>query len=200
MTGIGLLATAVLSGASLLGALAPLIAATTAQQVSAALANGDTMLRLGLLGLFVVVLLDVVVAWSLRDVLAPVAPGAARLAGWLRLAYASAFLAAAGSLVHAVDIGSTDPTAGLAAAATFTSIWETALMVAGAHLLVVAAALLSGRQSPRWIAVLVAVAGAGYVADGVAVVLGAAPRLGTIAGVGEIVLMGWLLASLRSRS
>lgn len=200
VAGLGLLAMAVVAGASLLGALAPLLAATSAQDVTTALGAGETTLRLGLLGLLVVVLLDVVVAWALRDVLAPVAPGAARLAAWLRLGYAAALLAAAGSLVHAVDVGGTDPAAGLGAATTFTSTWEVALVVFGAHLLVVASALLRGRQAPGWVAVLVALAGVGYVVDGVADVLGATLSFGTVTFVGELVLMVWLLATVGRRS
>ena len=58
----------------------------------------EGMFRLGVLSLYLVVVLDVVVAWALLRVFSPVNEGLSRLAAWFRLAYAAVFAVAISQL------------------------------------------------------------------------------------------------------
>lgn len=131
----------------------------------------------------VVAILDVVIALGLY----PFLSGAGALLAWtavvLRITYAAVLVAAAGILVGASD------------EALFAAIWQLGLFVFGVHLVLVGATAFVGGAIPRWIGVLVGIAGLGYVIDGtltaLAVELGLSVAMATF--VGELVLMVWLL-------
>jgi hypothetical protein len=177
-------------------------AAATAHDVAA----HATLLRLSAYGLTLAPVLDVVVAWALYLFLRPVAPGAALLTAWLRVAAAAAFAPAVGNLFVAARLVS-DPLAGDAnpaqlGAQLMTSInafydgGNIAVMLSGAHLLMLSSLVLRSRYVPSALGVLIGVSGLGLLVDssGQLVVPGYPLDLGPVAFVGELVLIVWLLS------
>jgi len=139
---------------------------------------------LAALTVLIVAALDVVVACALLPVMARGGGLLARCAAGARLAYAAGFAVAAGFLVAPVDV------------ARFHAIWDAALLLFGVHLALAAVALWRGGVVPPWIAALVGVAGLGYIADAVLIVLGTHPTVsvGAFTFIGELVLTLWLIS------
>lgn len=139
-----------------------------------ALAEHASMVRLGALAFLGIALADVVVAWALHVLLSPVHRDLSLLAAWFRLAYTVVLLAAVSLLVVAVWISETGGALGpaqdgavLLTLATFDLVWVVGLAAFGAHLLVVAD-LMRRARGPRWLAALLAAAGAAYLLDSAA--------------------------------
>ena len=137
--------------------------------------------RIGVLALYGVALLDVIVAWGLTEAFRTVDRGLAEVAGWLRLVYAVVFI------VAITQLAGGQPSA-------YHQIWQVGLLVFGVHLILVGRLVARSGWLPRWLGVLVAVAGIGYVVDSVlAVLLVAMPfSLSTVTFIGELLLAGWL--------
>lgn len=166
--------TAIIAGASLaaMAVLAP-IAVFAAIPAGATAAAGAILLG--------VAVLDVIVAYTLVAVLDPGDGTLGRIATGLRLAYAAAFAVAASRLLTADD------------AAGFEQIWDASLFIFAAHLIAVGVVGWRMGTLPRWISVLVVLAGGGYLVDAVAPAFGMELAVSTISFVGEVVLLLWLL-------
>lgn len=159
-------------------------------------------LRLAGTVLLVVAALDVVVAWGLWQLLAPAARRLAALTAAVRIGYAAAFTVAIVRLFSGTTEG----------ARQFDEGWHAGLALFGVHLLLLGTLLwvaTTGRTTtgrgatalsstrpwlPRTVAVLVLFAGVGYLADRLAALVGSDLSIGQVTFVGELVLMGWLLA------
>jgi len=165
-------------------------------------AEGSALaLRAAVLAIVVASALDIVIAWALTRLLERPGDELPRLAGWLRVAYAAAFLVSSGIL--ATGIGAADEATIAAASTGFGSVWSIALVLFAAHLLTLGLALLRSPRIPRLLGALILAAGGSYAVDGVARIL--VPELGPADGVlttavaitsivGEIGLALWLLA------
>jgi hypothetical protein len=198
-TGFSLLLVAILAAFAQFGVLATLVepadAASTVSNIAASLGLFQT----GIAAFAVVVLLDVVVAWGFYVLLQPVERRLARLVGSLRVVYAAIFGVVLLNLVEAARLAegawqSTSLQAQVAASvASFDTGWHLALGIFGLHL-VGLGVLLSRSAAPRLLAALVALAGAGYLADAVGTVVIAdyAPTIGAFTFVGEALLIPWL--------
>lgn len=139
---------------------------------------GDTDPAAALLA--AVIALDVVAALALVPVLRPGGRRLAQLAAGLRILYAAAFAVATAQLAT----GNVE---------AFQSIWHAALAVFGLHLLLVAALFIRATALPSWLGILVAIAGAGYLADAALVAANSEAAIGQFTFVGEVVLLVWLL-------
>ena len=173
---------------------------------------------------FVIGVVDIGVAYSLYSWLDTSSHSLALVSSWLRLAYTIQTLSATSNLIVALACLHHNDAAGMySAMLQFEFAWNVvALAVFGLHLIVLgfAVASIAPRQATRmlyrvgdgaWssagvylLALLLVVAGAGYIADSWAVVLHLPTRSpiqlsanGT--AVGEIVLMLWLLAKYARR-
>jgi hypothetical protein len=176
-------------------------AAKTARDIMAS----EGMFRLGVASLFLVVVLDVIVAWALFRVFAPVNEGISRLAAWCRLAYAGVFMVAISQLAGIPHLLSSDGysaafgTEQLQAQAllrtdAYHDIWMAGLVLFGVHLLVVGYLAYRSGSVPRILGVLLAIAGFGYVFDSFGAVLSEhAPVISTVTFLGEFLLGIWLL-------
>ncbi|TWJ29933.1 uncharacterized protein DUF4386 [Micromonospora sagamiensis] len=85
----------------------------------------------------------------------------------------------------------------------FEEIWSRGLILFGVHLLLLGWLAWRSPSAPTWVAVLVAIAGAGYLADSIGPLISSAYMIEVAAVTfgGEIILMGWLLVfAVRSRS
>ncbi|HEY5978592.1 MAG TPA: DUF4386 domain-containing protein [Microlunatus sp.] len=191
--GVALALMAALAGFAVFGVIAPLItdadAITTAQNIAAS----PSLFRLGIACLIVVVLLDVIVAVSLFTVFSGTDPMIAGLAAAFRIAYAAVYLVAIAQLVLAVRWVD-DPDLALRAIDTYSTIWDVALILFAAHLLLIG--LLAWRSGfmPKIFGVLLALSGLGYLVDGFGSVLqGDVFGVGRFTFVGEVALIFWLL-------
>ncbi|MEU8052532.1 DUF4386 family protein [Micromonospora haikouensis] len=197
--GVGLLLMAVLAGLANFGVVQRLAAADAAGTSGLPLSH-QRALVLAVVALLAVACLDVLVAWALRAFLADAGRAVALLAAWCRTGYAVAFAVAITHLVAAAGLlrdGGTDRVdAGVRARITdFEEVWSLGLLLFGVHLLLVGWLAWRSAAVPAWVAALVAVAGAGYLADSIGALVPAAypVQVATVTFVGEVVLMGWLL-------
>ena len=154
-----------------------------------------------LLGLAVVILLDLVVAWALYGLFRGDAP---QLAGWMalcRVAYAALFalalrhIAGARHVTLSTDVSGENGAAVLGALHRFDLAWDVAFIFFSAHLILLGALIWSDGALRRLLAILLVIAGLGYLADTAIAV--AMPRLAfefaPYTFVGEMALMLWLL-------
>jgi hypothetical protein len=212
IAGIGILLIAALAGFGGLFVVEGLVtrgdAAKTAKDVMASAG----LFRLGVASLYLVVVLDVIVAWALFRVFGPVSEGISRLAAWFRLAYAAVFMVAISQLAGIPHLlGSDGYSASFGAeqlhaqallrADAYHDIWMGGLVLFGVHLLLIGYLAFRSGYVPKILGVLLAVAGFGYVFDSVGAVLSeSAPVISTVTFLGEFLLGIWLVVRSRRGS
>src|SRR5688500_15477235 len=172
---LGLLGMAVLAPFALFGVLNTLVDAGNPTATVANIVESEGTFRLAIAAFLVVAFLDVLVAWALYVLLRPVNGTLSMLVGWLRLAAAAASLSALANLLDVAQLlGSpvalTLPAAiaeaqVMASVASFHNAMDIHLAVFGTHLLGVGVLVYKSDQFPRFLGVLVVIAGAGYLAD-----------------------------------
>ena len=204
VAGIGLLAMAAIAVFTNFivfeGLVTPGDAATTAADVMAS----ETMFRLGIAGWVAIAALDVLVAWALFRIFAPVEEGVSRLAAWLRLAYSAVLLIASAQLSGALRLLDSGPqlagftteqlqAQALLRTAAFTDMWDAGLVLFGLHLVTLGWVAYRSGYAPRLLGFLLGIAGVGYVIDSVTAVLGEPTNLSAITFIGEFLLAIWLL-------
>ena len=189
--GVGLLAMSVLSAFGYLVAVKGLVVPGNAARTAKNIADHENMFRFGILSLYLVAILDVVVAWALYRVFKPVNAALSKLAAWLRIAYAAVFMVAISQLIGALG----PHTQALAHIHSFTNIWDVALVLFGLSLFVLAYLAYRSGYVPKLLGVLLAIAGFGYVFDTVVHVLvrGSSSDVSAITGMGEFVFALWLV-------
>jgi hypothetical protein len=205
IAGIGLLFIALLSPFARFGVLQSLVVPADAAATVDKITASEGLFRIGIAALLIVVMLDVVVAWAEYVLLRPVSRTLAVLVGWLRLAYAAAF---AMTLVNLLDVaqllGGADRSTlqpeqlnaqVMSSIASFDNGWVgIALAIFGLHLLGLGYLLFESAHFPRFLGVLVVVAGGGYLADSFIRILvpGFAFTFSLFTFVGEALLIFWL--------
>ena len=208
-----LLLMAVLAPFAQFGVLKTLIVPADAALTTTNIAGSLGLFQAAIAAFVLVAILDVVVAWGLYVLLRPVNKSLARMVGSLRITYAAVFALALLNLLDAARLvdGATGTAlqsgpfqAQVAASvASFDTVWHVGLGIFGLHL-VGLGVLLVGFAAPRMLAVLVVVAGAGYLADSIGTMLIADYGLtvSTFTFVGEALLIFWLFwrAARGSRS
>jgi hypothetical protein len=195
VAGIGLLAMAVIAGLSSFGVIDNLTIPGDPDATAANLVNSAALFRLGAIGLVVVAILDVAVAWGLYIVLRSVNPSLSLLGAWFRVAYAAIFVMAINSLFSALRAAPVDPAQSMFFLETFQYGWQMGLILFGIHLGLIGFLVW---RSPHisWIfGVLLVVSGVGYVVDGFGTLLDPAYSLAlsTFTFVGEVAFIFWLL-------
>jgi len=195
ITGIGLLAMAVLAAIANFGVIANLAVPGDPSATAANLAESPDLLRFAAAGLVIVAILDMVVAWGLYIVLRSVNPSLSLFGGWLRLAYAAILAVAINSLVGALRAGPMDGALAVFFLESFNSLWQIGLIVFGVHLTVVG--LLAWQSDfMHWVfGVLLIIAGLGYIVDGFGTLLSPdySLDLAMFTFIGEVALIFWLL-------
>lgn len=206
-------AAAVVAGASVV-AMAPLgifgnvvvqslLGDTT--EIAAAIRADAPLVSLAATAFVVVAILDVIAAWALAQFFAD-QPARARLAGWLRTAYAAGLLIAAGLLTTATTLAG-DPAADDGTVAVgvvaFGAVWQIALVMFATHLAVLAGLVVRHAAAPTLVGWIIAVAAAAYAFDSLArlflphdsAVLTVSVIVVSAASVtGELAIAIWLLA------
>ncbi|MFD9466722.1 DUF4386 domain-containing protein [Streptomyces sp. NPDC060027] len=205
VAGLGLLGMTVVSAFSF-SVFSNLVVAGDATRTARAIGDHELLFRALTCGFLIVAVLDVVVAWALYVLLAPVDRNVALLSASLRVVYAAVFAAVLGHLLAAVRL-LTDTTAqdafdtrqvdaqALASVNAFKDGWDAALVIFGLHLLVLGHLVLRSGYIPRMLGVLLMIASLGYVVDGLGRCLsrGYGANVSGYTFVGEALLMVWLL-------
>jgi hypothetical protein len=210
--GIGLLLMAALSGFGYFVAVKGLVTPGDAARTATDIKGSETLFRSGIVSLFVVVVLDVIVAWALFRVFRPVSEGISMLAAWLRLAYAVVFLVAIAQLLEVPRLLGNDRylaafspiqlhAQALSRIDAFSDVWHAGLVLFGAHLIVVAYLAYRSGTVPKFVGVLLAIAGLGYLFDSFAAALtGSSPEVSSYTFLGEFLLALWLVIRSRRRT
>lgn len=182
IAGMALLAMAVLAAFGNFVAIEGVIVDGDPVATDANIESAGALFTLGLLSMYVIVLLDVLVAWALTLTFEPVDAPLARLAGWLRLAYAGVFMVAIAALASG-DAGA------------FEKTWQAGLLLFGASLVVAGWLTVRCTWLPSWLGVLVIIAGAGYGLDSIVATLFSDPAIevSAITFIGEVLLAVWLV-------
>jgi uncharacterized membrane protein len=192
VAGAGILVLAVLAAFVNFIVLGNLVTPGDAVATSGDIRAAEGLFRVAVVSLYVVVVLDIVVAAALYRVLAPAGRKLAALAAGLRIAYAGVFLVAIVQLSAVLPLQA-DAAVTLGRIETFQQIWDVSYVLFGAHLLLTGYLAYRSGYVPRVIALLVAVNGLGYLLDVVGAPLGWSFSFGEVTFVGEVALMGWLL-------
>ena len=195
VAGIGLLAMAVIAGISNFGVINDLVVPGDPGTTAANLVNSAVLFRFGAVGLVVVAILDVVVAWGLYIVLRSVNPSLSLLGGWLRLVYAAILAVAINDLINALRAAPIDPAQAEFFLESFDFGWQIGLVVFGVHLGVIGV-LAWGSGFIYWpFGVLLIISGLGYLVDGFGTLLSPNYSLGlsTFTFIGEVAFIFWLL-------
>ena len=181
------------------GLVTPGDAAKTADDILAA----EGTFRLGVLALYLVVVLDVVIAWALMRVFDPVSRSLSRLAAWFRLAYSAIFMVAISQLAGIPDLlgggaGAFTPEQVAAQALqkvdAYNDIWFAGLILFGAHLVVIGYLAYKSGYVPAFLGILVVIAGLGYAFDSFGTTLSESPlEVSVVTFIGEFLLGVWLL-------
>lgn len=205
VAGLGLLLMAVLAGLANVGVMAQLDNGADAARTTSTILVGFDKFRLAIIGLFLVAILDVIVAWALWAFFDRIQHVVAVLAACCRGIYAVIFVVAITQLAIAAQLLGDQQLRGLtdrglqeqvaAKVQQFNDIWSVGLGLFGLHLLLIGWLAFTSGLVPRFIGVLVGIAGAGYLIDSIAGLVLAPDRfmLATFTFVGEVLLMVWLL-------
>jgi hypothetical protein len=171
VAGAGLLAMAIIAALANFGALENLIVRGNAAANAENLIRSADLFRLGAFGLITVAILDILVAWGLYIVFRGINRDLSLLAAWFRLAYGGVFLFSIMHLFTAVRTAPEDPAAALDLIGRFDESWQAGLIVFGIHLIFLEVLLWRTGGFSGLVALLLALAGAGYVIDGTVTLL-----------------------------
>ncbi|WP_263383597.1 DUF4386 domain-containing protein [Granulicella arctica] len=149
---------------------------------------------------------DVVMAWGLYVLLAPVHRALSLLASWLQLIYAAMALAALVNLALAYRLLFVPDYAGLLAPGAlavqvrmliggYRAGWSLSLVLFGLHLVVVGFLFARSTYLPRWLGWILIADGLAWVVDRLTEYVAPTASIGflNIFFIGEVILMVWLL-------
>jgi hypothetical protein len=176
------------------GAVGALVTPGDAGRTAQDILGSEGLFRSGIACLFLVVILDIVVAAALFTVFEPVNRSLSTMAAWFRATYAAVYLVAISQLVVALGLLG-DPDQALRAVDAYDTIWHVGLILFGVHLLLLGLLAYRSDFIPRIFGILLVIAGLGYLADGFAAVLipDYSMNISGFTFVGEATLMLWLL-------
>jgi hypothetical protein len=194
VAGIGYLLLSILAGFGNYGVLAHLVTTGNAIKTANAITASKGLFVLGIGSLAAVAVLDVIVALALMKIFTPVSKRLSRLAAGLRIVYAGVFALAIYQLVGVLHVLGNANQA-LQGVSAFNNIWNGGLMLFGLHLLLLGYMAYKSGYVPKWLGILIAVAGLGYFFDSVASVfsLVLTTKIASITFLGEVALILWLL-------
>lgn len=204
--GLGLLFMGLMAPFAFFGVLQNLVVPADASATVNNIVASPGLFRSGVAVFLIVIVLDIVVAWALYVLLAPVNRTLSMVIAWLRVVYATVFASALANLLDVAQL--LDGSGGarlqseqleaqvMASLTRFDSGYEgIGLAIFGLHLIGLGYLVFNSVHFPRFLGALVVVAGAGYLFDsfGTVLVPGYAWTIAAYTFVGEVLLMGWLL-------
>ncbi|MET3768473.1 hypothetical protein ABIB15_001155 [Marisediminicola sp. UYEF4] len=194
VAGVALALMAVLGGFGNFGALVPLVIPGDAVETARNISGSPLLFFSGVASFVVVALLDIIVAGALYTLFKPVSRRLSAAAAWIRTVYAVLLLVAISRLVVGFSMLG-DPETALPVLESFTTIWVISLGLFGASLLLVGYLAFRAGFMAKVVGILLAVAGAGYLADAVGMVFvaGFTAVFAQFLFVGEVTMIFWLL-------
>jgi hypothetical protein len=211
VAGVGILLLAVLAAVVNVVVIGGLITQGDAGRTASDVLASEGLFRLGTAALVAVVILDIVVAWALMIFFGPVDQALSRLAAWFRLGYAAIFAVAIGQLIGVPRLLSDNQylttfsieqrhTQALVDVKAFQDIWHVGLALFGVHLILIGYLAFKSGYVPRFLGVLLGIAGGGYLFDtfGGLVVANYSVNISAFTFIGEAALMVWLLIKGRT--
>lgn len=175
-------------------------------QTLANIAAHPQLFSAAVLSYFISLTEDVVIAWALYVLLAPVNRALSLLASWLQLIYAAVSLAAVSNLgllyklVMIPDYRERVTAAALPDQAellvgAFRTGWNLALILFGFHLVLIGLLMARSSYLPRWLGWLLVLDGAAWVVNQLGIYLYPNAPLGFLNAffLGELIFMVWLL-------
>jgi hypothetical protein len=183
------------------GILVPGDAVATTEQILAS----EGRFRVGIGLMLANAALDLIAAWALYVLLKPVRKSAALLAAWFRITYTTMLVVALGHLLGAVRLLGADFLAALGpgqlqaqvmlSVNAFHNVWDVSYVLFGLHLAVLGYVALKASFLPKFLGILLFIAGGGYLFDTIGTVLFANYNLdiALYTFIGEVVLIVWLL-------
>lgn len=209
IAGLGLLLMSPLAAYANFGVLERLTTESSTSHTAYDFSNSIGSVRVAIICFLLVAILDVVVALALYRVLCPINKGLAKLAAWLRAIYAVIFVAAITQLLeisnarggeayerYVASNYSTDYILNIENSLNaFYAIWDASLIIFSLHLMVIGYLAYRARFIPRFLGVLLGVAGIGYLIDSFGSLYSSSYDLNIaqFTFVGEVVFMLWLL-------
>lgn len=197
--GQALLAIAILAPIAKFGIFDSLIDAENPLLTVENITNNTAIFLLGSVCLFVVAILDIVVAMALRRFFAGSKNKLVGRMAWLRIIYAAVFIIAISFMAApALQLyaGSSPSSASVADNIDmFNTIWDIGLVIFAAHLALLGWLFFKVRYASTWLAPLLVVAGLGYAVDsfGRFFVENYSTEVSMVTFVGEALLILWLL-------
>lgn len=206
VAGLGLLLMAVLAPFANFYILGNLVVANDATATANTIFASLGLFRIGIIVFLVVAVLDVVVAWALYVLLEPVNKNLSLLAAWFRLVYAAVFAVALLPLLNILQL--LGGAAYLKAFETnqlhaqvmvslgaFHAGWDFGLVLFGIHLLLLGYLVFKSVALPKWLGILISIAGLGYLIDsfGKFLIPNDNISIAMFTFVGEFLLIFWLL-------
>ena len=177
-------------------------ATTTANNIMAR----EMLFRSGIFGYMIVIVMDVVVAWALYVFLRPVNKSLSLLAGWFRIVYSAIFgvclfnLVAVPGLLSGSDYLKVSGIDELNAKVmlslnAFDNGWNIALVFFGLHLGLLGYLVMKSNYIPKFLGILLVIAGSGYLIDSLGNILIPDYSLTIVifTFIGELLFMLWLL-------
>lgn len=151
-----------------------LIVPGEAAKTAANIEGSQLLFRLGNVGFLIVLILDIVVAWGLYLILKPVNKGLSLFTAWLRLVYTAflglglmnllfvTLLLRGDAYLSQFDPGQLNSLVQFCLNG-FTAIWSAGLVVFGFHLLFLGWLVFKSGYIPKFLAILLFIAAAGYI-------------------------------------
>lgn len=205
IAGAALLLMTILAPIAHFGILQKLIVPEDPALTYSALVDSENSLRIAVFLFLVVAILDIIVAWALYLVFRPENSSISLLSAWLRIVYSAIFAFVANNLLQVIPLlGGVEPAAAFTVNQlhaqvmqyldAFQSGWNLSLSVFGLHLAILGILVFKSVNFPKFLGVLVFIAGIGYLVDSFSKVLFSdyALTVSMYTFIGEVLLIFWL--------
>ena len=172
ITGISLIIMAIAAGFSYGLVHSSLLVQGDASATLQNIVSQNNLFKAEIFGWLIVVIADIVVAWSIYIFLKPLNKNLSLLGAWFRLVYSSILGIAVMNLIlvlvltNNTTLFATDQLPALVTLflEAFDSIWSLGLIVFGGHLLIIGWITLQSNSIPKWISLLLLLAAISYIA------------------------------------
>ncbi len=205
ITGIGLLLMAIIAPIANFNIFPRLIVTSDPEATANNIISSIGLFRLGILCFLIVAILDIIVAWGLYILLKPINKNISLLIAWFRIVYAAILIFSLNNLFNVLqllngsDILKVFQTEQLYAQVmilynSFNSGWELGMIVFSIHLVGLGFLMIKAKYIPKLIAILIIIAGFGYLIDGIGKTLSSNYNIeiAMFTFAGEVVIILWL--------
>ncbi len=176
--------------------------ATTVSNIKAS----EGVFRIGICCLLINAVLDLVIAWALYIVLKPVNKSISLLSAWFRVAYTVMLVVALSNFVNVLQLlsgaeylATFEPNQLHAKVmllfATYENVWNLGYVLFGFHLIILGYLVFKSGYLPKFLGILIKIAGFGYLIDALGTVLfpNYSLNIAIYTFIGEPLLLIWLL-------